>query len=95
MRIGIGEFAPERRDMNTKNWMSACSSDEVDMLRDLSARLRDSLDLITADERGLEEEVDFHALWIGLLLGDRRCKSFQSAYSWATFVRYNTEGLVS
>jgi hypothetical protein len=76
-------------------WMTLCTAAEVDILRELSARLQDALDAMPKDEEGLTEEVHFQHLWIGLLIGSGFCKSFDRAYAWASYVRYNTSDLVA
>jgi len=82
-------------DERPKDWKSVCSADEVDLLRELSARLQDAIDAMPKDEEGLTEEVHFQHLWIGLLIGSGFCKSFDRAYAWASYVRYNTSDLVA
>jgi len=86
---------PHAPDERPRDWKSACTAAEVDILRDLSAQLQAAIDAMPEDEEGLTDEVHFQHLWIGLLLGSGECKSFDSAYSWASFVRYNTSDLVA
>lgn len=91
MNTGFRMLAPDDEPNPGQSWTTVCSADEVDTLRDLSAMLKDAIDAMPESEEGLEDGVHFHGLWIGMLLGARVCKSFDSAYSWATFVRYNTD----
>jgi hypothetical protein len=84
-----------KRLADRKDWKTVLTAEEVNILKDLSATLQAAIDATDPDDC-TTEETDFHALWIGLLLGSGECANFGTAYGWATFVRYNTdEELVS
>jgi hypothetical protein len=77
------------------DWRTVLSSDEVHILQDLSGNLNLALALVPSEEEGVADEEDFHSLWIGMLLGSGECAAFDTAYHWASFVRYHAQDLTS
>jgi len=75
------------------DWRKLVTADEAFILMDLSATVEAALQDMPAEEKGCDEEVNYHSLWVGLLLASGHCATFDRAYAWATFVRYNTTDL--
>lgn len=58
----------------------------------VNSLVKEAIAKMPASEQGITASVEYHSLWIGLLIGSGTCDTFDNAYSWATWVRYEGDG---